>query len=78
VVSEASLIEREIVFPDRLSFVAFWRNVAHPYPARLTPYQRNPFLDQVADRYIEQHQKNPNGEICAQAKRLWVVAQRER
>jgi trans-aconitate 2-methyltransferase len=78
VVSEVSPIERDIVYPNRHLFVAFWRNVAHPYIARLTPQQRARFLDQVTDRYIERHGRSANGEICARAKRLLVVAMRKR
>lgn len=77
VVNEVGMIERDVVYPDRRSFVAFWRNVAHPYIARLAPEQREAFLDQIVGRYIERNEKNPNGEIFAKAKRLLVIARLE-
>ncbi len=76
IADEVKMIEREIIYPNRQSFVGFWRNVAHPYTSRLLPEHRDLFLDQVADRYVEQHPLDANGQILVRAKRLFVLAHR--
>ena len=76
IADEVKMIEREIVYPNRQSFVGFWRNVAHPYTSRLPPQHRDLFLDQVADRYAERHPPDANGQLLVRARRLFVVAHR--
>ena len=47
-----------------------------PLHLAVMPEQRDLFLNQVADRYVEQHPLDANGQFLIRAKRLLVLAHR--
>ena len=62
-------------------FLTFHRSVKQglysaPLHLAVMPEQRDLFLNQVPDRYVEQHPLDVNGQFLVRAKRLLVLAHR--